>query len=220
MSSRVLAGSATKPAQQVVWRKVTPDRRTGRDLTPGHGETPIEELQARLAEMEQQMRRGEEQAYESGLRKGTALGEEQASRRLDPVAERLARTVEELAGQRRRVRREAEEDVVRLALAIGRRILHRELSIDPEALLGVVKAALKKLEGREVDRVRVQPVDLPLVKRHFEQLGRLDRIEVVADSSLERGAVVFETPRGSLDASIETQLQEIQRGLSDRMMRS
>jgi flagellar biosynthesis/type III secretory pathway protein FliH len=42
---------------------------------------------------------------------------------------------------------------------------------------------------------------------------------VVADSGLERGGVVFETPRGNLDASLETQLLEIQRGLSDRLLR-
>ena len=43
------------------------------------------------------------------------------------------------------------------------------------------------------------------------------RFEVVAEPRLERGAAIFETTRGSLDASIETQLDEIQRGLIDRI---
>jgi flagellar assembly protein FliH len=59
-----------------------------------------------------------------------------------------------------------------------------------------------------------------MVRKHFEQLGRQERIEVLADSRLEPGAVIFETARGNLDASIETQLQEIQRGLSDRLHRA
>ncbi len=35
----------------------------------------------------------------------------------------------------------------------------------------------------------------------------------------EPGAVVFETERGNLDASVESQLQEIERGLADRLRR-
>jgi flagellar assembly protein FliH len=214
MSTRVLAGQAGGLAEPMVWRRVGP---AGSDEAVPAGK--LQELQARIAELENQTRRREEQAYESGFRKGQGLGEEQAAALMEPVVARLARTIEELSGQRRRMRREAEEDVVRLALAIGRRILHRELSIDPEALLGVVKAALTKLERHEVNRVRVHPADLIMVKRHFEQLDLSGPIEVVADSSLERGAVVFETPRGNLDASLETQLLEIQRGLSDRLLR-
>ena len=40
--------------------------------------------------------------------------------------ERLARTIDELAGLRPRLRREAEADMVKLALAIARRVLRRE----------------------------------------------------------------------------------------------
>ena len=72
---------------------------------------------------------------------------------------KLARSIEELTGARPRYRREAEQDVVALALAIARRILHRELTVAPDALLGLVKAALDKLEAREVHQVRVSRQD-------------------------------------------------------------
>jgi flagellar assembly protein FliH len=38
---------------------------------------------------------------------------------------------------------------------------------------------------------------------------------VTPDPGLERGAAVLETARGELDASIETQLAEIERGFAD-----
>jgi flagellar biosynthesis/type III secretory pathway protein FliH len=40
---------------------------------------------------------------------------------------------------------------------------------------------------------------------------------VVADASREPGTVIFETARGNLDASVDAQLQEIERGLVDRL---
>jgi flagellar biosynthesis/type III secretory pathway protein FliH len=42
---------------------------------------------------------------------------------------------------------------------------------------------------------------------------------VLADPSRELGTVIFETQRGNLDASVESQLQEIERGLADRLRR-
>jgi len=40
-------------------------------------------------------------------------------------------------------------------------------------------------------------------------------ITVAADPGLPVGAVVFETSRGSIDAGLETQLKEIERGFAD-----
>ena len=44
-------------------------------------------------------------------------------------------------------------------------------------------------------------------------------VEVSADASLTRGSVIFETSRGDLDASLDTQFIEIERGLTDVLKR-
>ena len=53
-----------------------------------------------------------------------------------------ASVVLRVAGLRARIRKETESDIVTLTVAIARRVLRRELSVDPEAIHGVVKAAL------------------------------------------------------------------------------
>ncbi len=40
---------------------------------------------------------------------------------------------------------------------------------------------------------------------------------MIADPSRQPGDVVFETERGNLDASVDSQLLEIERGLTDRL---
>jgi flagellar biosynthesis/type III secretory pathway protein FliH len=45
------------------------------------------------------------------------------------------------------------------------------------------------------------------------------KAEIVADNSLLLGDILFETTRGSLDASIDSQLLEIERGLTDLLGR-
>ena len=48
-------------------------------------------------------------------------------------------------------------------------------------------------------------------------MGRGQGIELVPDPIHAEGALVFELSRGSLDASVETQLAEIERGLIDQL---
>ena len=158
-------------------------------------------------------------AYQKGVQDGQTAARKEALAQIEAMNARLARTIEEFSGMRQRFRHEAEEDVVALALAIARRILHRELTIAPEALLGIVKAALEKIEAREVHRVRVRPEDAPAVKEFLDKMGLPQRVEVVADPGLERGAAILDSGRGALDASVETQLSEIERGLADLVRR-
>jgi flagellar assembly protein FliH len=139
---------------------------------------------------------------------------------MEPVMERLERTITELCGLRARLRKEAETDLVRLALAIARRILRRELAVDPDALHGLVLGALEKLQGQEICRVRVHPSHAGMVSGCLRQMAAVAPVEVLPDASRELGTVIFETERGNLDASVETQLREIERGLSDRLATS
>jgi flagellar assembly protein FliH len=159
-------------------------------------------------------------AYQRGFTEGKAAGRQEMTPQIEAMNHKLARTIEELTGLRQRFRHEAEEDVVALALATARRILHRELTVEPEALLGLIKAALEKIELREVHRVRVSREDAPMVGQCLEKMGLPHRVEVIADPSLERGSAILDSSRGTLDASIETQLAEIERGFADLMRRT
>ena len=154
-------------------------------------------------------------AHKKGFEEGQAAGRQSLAPQVEALQIQLARSIEELTGLRPRYRRQAEQDMVALALAVARRILHRELTMAPEALLGLVKAALDKMEAREVHQVRVSRSDAALVRQFFEQIGPPQRVEVVADANLASGSVLIESSHGLLDASVDTQLAEIERGFAD-----
>ena len=155
-------------------------------------------------------------ARQAGFREGESAGRAAAQNELRPLVERFARTIDELAAMRPRLREQAEGDLVRLAVAIARRVVRRELTIDPQAITGLVKAALEQLSAGERIRVRVHPDDEAAVRSCLVAVGRAASVEVSGDAALERGSAILETERGNLDASAETQLAEIERGLTDR----
>ena len=179
----------------------------------------ILDLELRLRSLEREVEHRSQEAFQKGLQQGLQQGDStargQLSGQTEEMLQRMARTIEEISGLRQRGRREAEGDIVTLALAVARRILHRELTMDPEAILGLVKASLDKLDVRELHTIRVHPENASQLEKHFERMGLPRRLAVTGDSSLERGAAILETDRGSVDASVETQLAEIERGFTD-----
>lgn len=188
-------------------------------MAAGIGQESGHELENRIRALEREMEESAQAAYRTGLQEGEAAARQHFGAQTDSSLSRMARTIEELSGLRQRFRHEAEAEVVKLAIAIARRVLHRELTVDADALLGIVKAALEKLDTRELHRVRIHPESAQSLGQQLERMGLPSRVEVVADPSLERGAVILETARGALDASIETQLAEIDRGFSDLVRR-
>jgi flagellar assembly protein FliH len=158
-------------------------------------------------------------SYSQGLAAGEASAQQRAQQKLDPVLHGLNAMIAELASLRKRVRAEAEDDAVKLAIAIARRVLYRELATDPEAILGLIKAAFSKLNARETHRLRVSPSDAIVIQEHRAKLQIPPGLEIAPDQSLTTGSAIFETSRGDLDASIDTQLSEIDRGLTDALKR-
>ena len=211
MSTRVLRGAQRTKTGPMQWRSAAETR----EQTPsGESPQPLGDTQeADAAAVARQVEARIEEAGQKGYREGEA-GARDA---VQPVLERLAKSIDVMAGLRSHIRKEAESDLVKLSIAIARRILHRELSVDPEAISGLMKAALEKLQSQEVHRVRVHPDLEAAVRGALERFASARSVEVVADGGRESGDVVFETTRGNLDASVNTQLEEISRGLADRL---
>jgi flagellar assembly protein FliH len=155
------------------------------------------------------------EAYAEGL----AAGRQQAEELFRPAVQGLAETLVSLARLRESIREETMQDLVHLAVSIAARVIHREVAVDPDALGGLIQAAFSKLQSREINRVRMHPTLEPLVRKLLEQAGAPKNLVLVPDPSLKPAEVFFETSQGILDASVETQLREIERGLIDKLER-
>jgi flagellar biosynthesis/type III secretory pathway protein FliH len=174
------------------------------------GSAPADDAKAAL---EQQLRH----AYEAGVSEGEANARKRFDDRARQLAAQSADAISQLAGIRGQALAGARSDVVRLSLEIARRVLHRELAADPDALSALVGAALEKLGTRDPYKVRAHPEQLPLIRRRLAEMHGPAGVELTPDPSLPEGGIVFESPQGSLDASLQTQLAEIERALAEHL---
>jgi len=215
MLCRILGGAAGSAAPRLQWPSAD-NPEAARTAAPCAASATGEDANRRISELQEQIEGRTRQARQEGHREGEAAGRLQAAAALQPVLESAARSIEEIARLRPQLMREAAAELVELSLGIARRILHREISVDSGALEGLVGGALEKLASQEIGRIRVHPELEPGIRRALERKGR-GGLQLIADGTLERGSMLVETARGMLDASLETQLAEIGRGLADRM---
>jgi len=207
MSSRVLSGETPGKVTNVAWRKV--------DARERFRPKPDQSSDSQTAPEEIEKIAGE--AYAKGFAMGVDSSKSDAETQVRSLIERLAQNIKSLADLRPKLRRNAEEDLVKLSIAVARRILNRELSVDPNSIQGVVRVALEKLQSKEITRVRVHAAHEGAVRSALSSLSALNQIQLVADSSLQLGDLIFETTQGDFDASLEFQLREIERGFTDRL---
>ena len=221
MSSKVLRQTEQAAVTPITWRTaaftLAPKART----SPMEVKAVPSEHSASEQDLNEQQERDrlQQEAYQRGFTEGKAVGREQAGAELQSVLDQLGRSLASLSSLRSRIRGEAEGDLLKLAISIARRVLHRELTLDPESMEGLIRVALDKLQSRELCRVRVHPDQEQAIRKSLDRFANSQKVELIADSSLQCGDVLFETAHGNLDASIESQLGEIERGLADRLRR-
>jgi flagellar assembly protein FliH len=207
MSSNVLKSGSCGPLPPVQWRvwsSELPKPASGPPAAPAGSAA----IAARAAQLEKE-------AFERGFREGEASAARKASEQFQATARTFAENAAALAAYKPTLRSEVERELAVLALAVARKVVHRELSIDSNVVLAVVKACCEELRNAEIYRLRLHPQDVELIGAYLQQ-QKPARIDLVPDPAVGRGGAVFETSQGKLDARIETQLGEIARGLADR----
>ena len=169
----------------------------------------------RLQELEIRSQTEKKEAFAAGLLEG----EQRTRTEWQPVIDRLNRSVAEVLTARAEMRRRAERDAVQLALLIAQRVLHRELSIDENALAGVARAAFDRITRSESYRVTVHPRFASALAAALPA-SQSGRIQIDPDPNCAPGTLIIRSADGTIDASVETQLEEITRGLTDRLSHS
>jgi flagellar assembly protein FliH len=179
----------------------------------------MHELEKKSAALEERTAKLARQVDEA-RREGMELGRTQELREQTELLERAAAGLAEAMGEFRAERDQylgaVEHEVVRLALAIAARVLHREAQMDPLLLSGAVRVALGQLAETAETRLRVPAAEEELWAQMLRLMPNLAlRPELVADERLQAGDAVLEAQTGSVDLGVRAQLEEIERGFFD-----
>jgi flagellar assembly protein FliH len=168
----------------------------------------------RVLEAEFQVR--EKRAREEGIKEGQLALRGEVDRTVAAIRDALALAVKQFALEREDYFRRVEGHVVKLALAIARRILYREAQIDPLFLAGAVRVALDKISSATMIRLYVHPDQVSDWEEFLARQSDLrQRPDVLGDTAVAEGQCRIESSLGAADLSLENQVMEIERGFLD-----
>lgn len=142
--------------------------------------------------------------FEAARRDGFAEG----------VAEAAA-LVSEARAQAQRALDAVTPAAIALARKMAEKIVGRAVELDPAALADIAAEALGSCRADDgAVRVRVHPDDLPAIEARRDRLAArvpATAVELISDPSVGRAGCVIDTPRGRIDARLDTQLAALER---------
>jgi len=172
-----------------------------------------ERRQAFEAELESLRQEALEQAY----REGYASGERAAEEKWQQDIETAARVLHEATEMKSEIIGEAEPFLLELSVQIAETIIGRQLSLEPEWTLQMIRNVLSRERRKGLVTLCVSPDQFPYIREAREELRMvLDsqaELQIVPDISVRGFGCVVRTDFGTLDARIDAQLSEIKQAL-------
>jgi len=187
------------------------------NLAPVEDSDPIEAARAEaeriIAQAEENSILIEQIAKDKAAHEIAMAVESQVAERMVELRGRLTTSIDRISGLSADISSRVERDLVDLAMQIAKKVIAREVTIDRDIALNIVRISLAKLHNRAVAEVHLNPEDLSYVNEHRETLEFRGSLDLVEDPSISVGGCLIHTDTGDIDARIESQFDEIAHGL-------
>lgn len=180
-----------------------------------------EETEQECEELKEEARK---QGHQEGFAAGEAEGREKAQKdmeaQIQAANQKAEKTLRDAKAATVDYLAQAEDDVTRIALAVVEKILPQHFIDVPQVILPLVQKALQKVKDQKEIAIHVAPAvyDLVLMARdelRSQLVGAGADLSIVSDESLVPGDCVIETPNGSVDARLQTQIELIRQAIQE-----
>lgn len=179
------------------------ERRRG-DRRRGYRRIDERTLVSRAQEEAQNIRElASKEGYKNGLQEARA-----------DVA-KLKEALAEFLNSKNDVYEHLSNDILEVALAVAKKIIKKEVLLDPEILKNVIGEVLDEVDIEEQKiTLNVHPEDAAAARDFMPELlkaNNLDaRVVIIEDEEIQEGSCKVTTTNGIIDANFSTQLQIIQ----------
>lgn len=154
-----------------------------------------------------------EDSKEQGYREGFEIGMNESHAQMEEMIAETLVFKKEIMRNYCQILAEVKSDIVSLVIDITGKVLNKEMDDNEEYVEAIVNAAVEKCAQTTNLVLRVAPVDygaaLAIKDRVVAKFEKVEDIEIKQDSSLERGSCVLDTAAGSIDSSVDKQMNMV-----------
>ncbi len=172
-----------------------------------------------LREAREKALAAEKEAYEKGFSQGEKDGLELGFKRLEAQLQSFQKVLAEIQRFQKDFFKIHEREMVLFVITLVRRILRQDIPQAEQVIAATLREAFQHVENHQKVQIHLHPKDCEFLKDHPERLpfsadeANPEGPKLVADPSLLRGGCLIETSFGNIDATVESQLDQITGGI-------
>lgn len=180
----------------------------------GNGQSPpLSAANAAFSNGKDSIEKIKTESFNRGKQEGLKLAEKQFHETINALASAL----EDISRMRNSILTNSARDMLHLVMTITQQVIKAELTLNDEIILKTITTALQAAVKSDEYTIKINPDDLAKVTEHkplfLASISGLKNIIFEATPSISRGGCLIESAAGKADATIESQLEEIQQHL-------
>ncbi|NLU36669.1 MAG: hypothetical protein GXX01_06600 [Clostridiales bacterium] len=166
-------------------------------------------------------RQAREEGYQAGLKEGKRTGYregyEEAVKETEELKEKAKALLESAHRESREYISRTKAEIIRLAAAMARKIIHFNIDMNDEAIVEMVKEALHRSEEKKQVLLRSPAEFVSVLKANMDQFEKIcphANFIVLEDATVESPGCVIETEDQVINLEVDQQLNNIIEALS------
>lgn len=160
-----------------------------------------------------------EEYKEKGFKKGYDEGFKEAKEKSELLIEEAINIKNKNIKNKENMMINLEKDIIELVIDSCKEIMNRMYEDDREMILSIIQKGLDNLSNTKKIVIKTSKNDFDFLEMYKDKIlsmaNNIENIEIVTDKNLEKGGIILESLKGSVDVSIDTQLKELEIILKD-----
>ncbi|WP_144395174.1 flagellar assembly protein FliH [Pleionea sediminis] len=150
-------------------------------------------------------------AFDEGKEQGYKIGMQQAQQEIKIMKTEFSKIMELLEQPLAQEEESIVKELTELSMMMTRQIIRRELKLNPEQIIAVIRESLKLLPSSERKvMIHLHPEDANLIRKIFSVDNGNESHWILADDpSISRGGCFITTDVSKIDATLEKRVIEI-----------
>ncbi|MCB1117971.1 MAG: HrpE/YscL family type III secretion apparatus protein [Chlamydiia bacterium] len=120
----------------------------------------------------------------------------------------------EFENQIKTIRNETQRQVLSIALKAAKKIVNKELEVNPNVIVDIVSGALRPVTQYRHIKIYVHKDDKERIEKEKDhvrqQLDQVETFSIIERDDIEKGGCIIETEAGIIDASLENQWRALE----------
>lgn len=172
----------------------------------------LKQADIRILAMEEEARR---KGYDNGYLEGLSAGQREAGR----LQREANQFLSEVKAFREDVLRRLEPQMVELAVCVAEKLVSRQLDIEPDTIVSILKEALRQVKEAGEVIVRLHPDDVQACRARIGELQAEMRqqsaLSLLSDNGLDRGCCRVETNGALIECLLDERFESLRKTLAD-----